>query len=106
MDPDAEDHEEKIEDLESKPGNQKAKKLKVGTWKGFGFDDSLVRGITKQGFKQPTPVQRLTIPLILQGHDCVAMARTGSGKTAAFLIPMIQRLREHSARVRQSFSVE
>lgn len=87
------------EENEIKTGNIKSKKLKVGTWKGFGFENNLLKGITKQGFKQPTPIQRLTIPLILQGHDCVAMARTGSGKTAAFLIPMIQRLREHSPRV-------
>ncbi len=96
MDPDV-DEEDVLE--EKSQHNVKSKKLKVGTWKGFSFDKNLLRGIEKQGFKQPTPIQRLTIPLILQSHDVVAMARTGSGKTAAFVIPMIQRLREHSARV-------
>jgi ATP-dependent RNA helicase DDX54/DBP10 len=41
----------------------------------------------------PTPIQRKTMPLILAGVDVAAMARTGSGKTAAFLVPMLQRLR-------------
>jgi ATP-dependent RNA helicase DDX54/DBP10 len=52
-----------------------------------------------KGFKVPTPIQRKTIPLIIDGNDVVAMARTGSGKTAAFLIPMIEKLKSHSAKV-------
>ena len=51
------------------------------------------------GYKVPTPIQRKTIPLLLDGKDVVAMARTGSGKTASFLIPMLERLKSHSARV-------
>lgn len=47
----------------------------------------------------PTPIQRKTIPLLLEGVDVVGMARTGSGKTAAFVIPMIERLKVHSAKV-------
>ena len=49
------------------------------------------------GYKVPTPIQRKTLPLALSGKDLVAMARTGSGKTAAFLIPMIEQLGEHSS---------
>eukprot|EP00729_Bicosta_minor_P021284 gene21284-25605_t len=50
-------------------------------------------------YKVPTPIQRKSIPLILDGKDMVAMARTGSGKTASFIIPMLEKLRQHSAKV-------
>ena len=65
---------------------------------GFGLDAQMIDTLTNTlNFLHPTPIQRKAIPLLMQGADIVAMARTGSGKTAAFTIPMIQRLREHSA---------
>ncbi|KAI6196442.1 ATP-dependent RNA helicase [Aphelenchoides besseyi] len=51
-------------------------------------------GISKQGYQQPTPIQRKAIPPVLDGKDVVAMSRTGSGKTAAFVIPMLQKLKQ------------
>lgn len=61
---------------------------------------STIKAITGKGFRIPTPIQRKTIPVILQGRDVVGMARTGSGKTAAFVIPMIERLKARRAQVR------
>lgn len=56
----------------------------------FGFDPKLVEGIEALGFEVATPVQERAIPAILQGKDLIASAQTGTGKTAAFLLPVIQ----------------
>ncbi|KAH3670813.1 hypothetical protein WICMUC_004782 [Wickerhamomyces mucosus] len=74
-------------------------KAKSGTFASFGFSKFLLQNISKKGFKQPTPIQRKTIPLILQNRDIVGMARTGSGKTAAFSLPLVEKLKLHSAKV-------
>ncbi|KAF2085136.1 DEAD-domain-containing protein [Saccharata proteae CBS 121410] len=65
----------------------------------MGLNANLLKAITRKGFSVPTPIQRKTIPLLLDGQDVVGMARTGSGKTAAFVIPMIEKLKAHSAKV-------
>lgn len=72
---------------------------KAGAFKTMGLSGPLLKAITRKGFSVPTPIQRKTIPLILDGQDVVGMARTGSGKTAAFVIPMIEKLKSHSAKV-------
>ncbi len=54
--------------------------------------EPLLRGIAKAGFERPTPVQAAVIPAALAGRDLMAAAATGSGKTAAFLLPILQRL--------------
>lgn len=85
--------------------NRKSSNLKGRTVKkggGFqvmGLNSNLLKAVTRKGFSVPTPIQRKTIPLVLDGQDVVGMARTGSGKTAAFVIPMIERLKTHSAKV-------
>ncbi|XP_037901370.1 ATP-dependent RNA helicase DDX54 [Glossina fuscipes] len=70
-----------------------AKAKKSGGFQSMGLSYELLKGITKRGYKVPTPIQRKTIPLILEGRDVVAMAKTGSGKSACFLIPMFERLK-------------
>ncbi|EAT85749.2 hypothetical protein SNOG_07098 [Parastagonospora nodorum SN15] len=72
---------------------------KGGGFQAMGLNVALLKAIAQKGFKIPTPIQRKAVPLILQGDDVVGMARTGSGKTAAFVIPMIERLKTHSAKV-------
>lgn len=79
--------------------NSESKKHKKGSFPSFGFSKFILNNINKKGFRQPTPIQRKTIPLILQNRDIVGMARTGSGKTAAFVLPMIEKLKIHSSKI-------
>src|SRR5580765_8913838 len=58
----------------------------------LGLLDVLVAAITKLGYEEPTPVQGEAIPLLIKGRDVLAQAATGTGKTAAFALPMVQRL--------------
>jgi superfamily II DNA/RNA helicase len=61
----------------------------------FDLDAELLDGISASGYETATPVQQKVIPPILQGKDIIASAQTGTGKTAAFLLPMIHRLLQH-----------
>ncbi|HMJ48630.1 MAG TPA: DEAD/DEAH box helicase [Ferruginibacter sp.] len=61
-------------------------------FKDFGFDDRLMEGIDASNYEDATPVQQQVIPLILSGKDIIASAQTGTGKTAAFLLPLIHRI--------------
>ncbi len=63
-------------------------------FKGLGLGESLVKAVAALGYEEPTPVQRATMPLLLEGRDLIGQAATGTGKTAAFALPMIQRLME------------
>jgi ATP-dependent RNA helicase DeaD len=67
------------------------------TFATLGLTDSLVAAVVSLGYEEPTPVQRETIPLILSGRDLLAQAATGTGKTAAFALPMLHRLLEGSS---------
>jgi superfamily II DNA/RNA helicase len=58
----------------------------------LGLSEPLLRGVAEQHYREPTPVQAAAIPAILRGQDVRAMAPTGSGKTAAFLLPLLQHL--------------
>ena len=58
----------------------------------LGLDEAIVASVAKLGYEEPTPVQRETIPVLLEGRDLLAQAATGTGKTAAFALPMLHRL--------------
>jgi superfamily II DNA/RNA helicase len=77
--------------------------LPADTQPGFaslGLEPALVAATTRLGYTQPTPVQAAAIPAILRGRDVLAGAETGSGKTAAFVLPLLQQLAQHPARAR------
>ena len=58
----------------------------------LGLSDALVRAVTERGYSAPTPIQRQAIPAVLSGGDLLAGAQTGTGKTAGFTLPILQRL--------------
>jgi ATP-dependent RNA helicase RhlE len=62
------------------------------SFSALGLQPDLLRAVARQGYTEPTPVQREAIPLVLDGRDLLAGAQTGTGKTAAFVLPMLQRL--------------
>ena len=59
------------------------------TFSDFNFDSSLFEGLDSMGFKLPTPIQAETIPIIQEKHDLIACAQTGTGKTASYLLPVM-----------------
>ena len=78
-------------------GDVQRRKPKRNSSSGGGFESmdlasEVYRAVRRKGFRLPTPIQRKAIPQLLRGYDLVAMARTGSGKTAAFAIPLIHKL--------------
>ncbi|MGV3614964.1 MAG: DEAD/DEAH box helicase [Fimbriimonas sp.] len=64
----------------------------VPTFAELGLSEPIVRAITERGFESPTPIQARSIPILLEGHDLIGQAQTGTGKTAAFALPLIQQL--------------
>ncbi|SEJ59792.1 ATP-dependent RNA helicase RhlE [Sphingomonas sp. OV641] len=65
----------------------------------LGLAESLVRALEAKGYETPTPIQRDSIPIVLTGRDLLGIAQTGTGKTAAFVLPSIQRLLGSEKRV-------
>ncbi len=65
------------------------------TFEQLGLTEHLLKAVADQGYTTPTPVQKKAIPLILEGRDVLAGAQTGTGKTASFTLPLLQRLAEN-----------
>ena len=66
----------------------------VSTFSELALNEAIVTAVTKLGFETPTPIQSATVPELLNGTDIIGKARTGSGKTAAFGLPMLHHLAE------------
>ena len=62
------------------------------TFSSFKFHTKIIQGISACGYTLPTPIQKESIPQILKGKDLFGLAQTGTGKTAAFVLPILQRL--------------
>lgn len=62
------------------------------TFSNLGLSAALLRAVADEGYTEPTPIQQQAIPAVLQGHDLFASAQTGTGKTAGFTLPLLQRL--------------
>ncbi|RMG01236.1 MAG: DEAD/DEAH box helicase, partial [Nitrospirae bacterium] len=58
----------------------------------YGFSDAILKGIHEAGFRAPSPIQKKAIPLIMEGRDLIGRAQTGTGKTAAFGLPAMDRI--------------
>jgi len=66
----------------------------------LGLSGAMVQGVKAMGYVEPTPIQLRTIPLILQGRDVIGSAQTGTGKTAAFALPILSQLDQHESQTR------
>ncbi|MGE8396836.1 MAG: DEAD/DEAH box helicase, partial [Comamonas sp.] len=62
------------------------------TFEELNLAPAIVKAVLEQGYENPTPIQAQAIPLVLAGHDLLAGAQTGTGKTAAFSLPLLHRL--------------
>ena len=68
------------------------------TFEELNLAPALLKAVQEQGYTEPTPIQAQAIPVVLEGHDLLAGAQTGTGKTAGFTLPLLQRLSENPAR--------
>jgi len=70
------------------------------SFNSFGLSAELLRAVNEKGYTQPTPIQTRAIPAVLTGRDLLAAAQTGTGKTAGFTLPILQRLQKNPQRSR------
>lgn len=76
--------------VSSQNSDVEAQAASTKSFQDLGVIDSLCEACASLGYKTPTPIQREAIPLALEGRDVIGLAETGSGKTAAFALPILQ----------------
>jgi ATP-dependent RNA helicase RhlE len=74
------------------PGGADSGPTPSGSFDGLGLSSVLLKAVADSGYAEPTPIQREAIPLVLNGRDIMGLAQTGTGKTAAFTLPIADRL--------------
>ncbi len=67
-------------------------------FRSLGLDDRIFKAIQEAGYTEPTPIQAAAIPEVLAGRDVIGIAQTGTGKTAAFVLPILTKLARRSGR--------
>ena len=63
------------------------------TFEDFDLNRQLLNAIEEAGYQAPTPIQEQAIPLVMNGHDVLGIAQTGTGKTAAYLLPILMKVK-------------
>jgi len=69
----------------------------LNSFDGFGLAEPIARALVQESYVTPTPIQAQTVPLVLEGRDVIGIAQTGTGKTAAFALPILHRLSDNRA---------
>ena len=75
------------------------------TFQDLELSEELLRALTERGYEQPTPIQKQAIPYVLMNRDILGCAQTGTGKTASFVLPMLDILEQGRARMRMPRSL-
>ena len=81
-----------LPDVPENPETLPQDEVDDNTFAAFGLDERLVRAVRDLGYEHPSPIQAATIPPLLEGRDVVGLAQTGTGKTAAFALPILSQL--------------
>ena len=82
-------------EIESRPFEASIENIDVDGFKVFGFNKAILNSLKSKGYKNPTPIQKAAIPEMMLGRDLLGQAQTGTGKTAAFALPLIEKLADN-----------
>ena len=82
-------------EAESNSNPRETQNLDDHPFKALGLTHHVVRAVAKSGYEEPTNIQSQAIPVVLKGRDVIGSSQTGTGKTAAFALPIISKLKRH-----------